>query len=211
MRARLEAELSGSEELQLADDPPTDSEKRAIVERQTLELRVRRDNLAAEERVLRKEIAGLEQSIRGYEAQVTSNERRMALFTEELQDKSALFDRNLVRKTDVLALRRAEAGLAGDLGELTGRIADSKERIARADGRIAQLRSAAMQKAVQELRETEGELDDVAEQIRAAEDVVERIEVRSPVRGIVIKRHTHTAGGVVAPGATISSRCRRSF
>jgi hypothetical protein len=44
----------------------------------------------------------------------------LALLTEE-QDKSALFDRNLVRKTDVLALRRAEAGLDGDLGELMGR------------------------------------------------------------------------------------------
>ena len=41
------------------------------------------------------------------------------------------------------------------------------------------------------------------EQIRAAQDVVERVEVRSPVRGIVVKRHFHTAGGVVTPGAVI--------
>ena len=108
-----------------------------------------------------------------------------------------------MRKTEVLALQRAEAGLAGDLGELIGRIADANERIARAEQQIAHLHSAAMQKTVEELRETETELDDVHEQIRAAQDVVERVEVRAPVRGIVVKLHFHTAGGVVAPGAII--------
>ena len=33
--------------------------------------------------------------------------------------------------------------------------------------------------------------------------MVERIEVRSPVRGIVVKQNFHTAGGVVGPGAVI--------
>ena len=69
--------------------------------------------------------------------------------------------------------------------------------------RIAHLHATAIQKTVQELRETETELDDVAEQIHAAQDVVERIEIRAPVRGVVVKRHFHTAGGVVAPGAVI--------
>ena len=60
-----------------------------------------------------------------------------------------------------------------------------------------------MQKAIEELRATETELDDVQEQIRAAQDVVDRIEVRAPVRGIVVKLNQHTAGGVIAAGAVI--------
>ena len=60
-----------------------------------------------------------------------------------------------------------------------------------------------MQKAIEELRATETELDDVQEQVRAAQDVVDRIEVRAPVRGIVVKLHQHTPGGVVAAGAVI--------
>ena len=206
MKARLEAEMSGTDAL---ETPPAlaanaaDTDVKAILDRQNLELRARRSSLAAEELVLRREIAGLEESIRGYQAQVTSNQQRMALFEEELKDKNALLDRSLVRKTEVLALRRSEAALAGDLGELTGRIADANERIARANQRIAHLHAAAIQKTVQELRETETELDDVAEQIHAAQDVVKRVEVRAPVRGVVVKRHFHTAGGVVAPGAVI--------
>jgi HlyD family secretion protein len=114
-----------------------------------------------------------------------------------------LYKSNLIRKTEVLVLQRAEAGLVGDLGELISRIADSKERIARADQRIVHLKSVAVENAVQELREVEQELDDLHEQIRAAQDVVDRTEVRAPERGIVVKVNYHTVGAVVAPGAVI--------
>jgi HlyD family type I secretion membrane fusion protein len=44
---------------------------------------------------------------------------------------------------------------------------------------------------------------DLREQIIAAQDVVERTEVRAPVRGIVVKLNQYTPGGVVAPGGVI--------
>jgi len=180
-----------------------DSEVKAILERQRAELRARRASLATEESLLGKQIAGLEESIRGYQAQVQSTKDRIALFAEELKDKNSLLGQQLVRKSDVLALRRSEASLGGDLGEYLGRIADSKERIAQANERIAQLHSTALRDAIKELRETEADLDDVEEQMRAAQDVVDRVDVRSPVRGIVVKKNFHTPGGVVSPGAVI--------
>jgi HlyD family type I secretion membrane fusion protein len=206
MKARLEAETRSSETIETPaalSETVRDPEVKAIIERQRAELRARRANLATEENVLRKQIAGLEESINGYQAQVQSTTGRIALFAEELKEKNSLLGQQLVRKSDVLALRRAEAGLGGDLGEFIGRIADSRERIAQANEKIAQLRSTALRDAIKELRETETDLDDVEEQIRAAQDVVNRVDVRSPVRGIVVKSNFHTPGGVVAPGAVI--------
>jgi HlyD family secretion protein len=206
MQARLEAEIRGSSTFEMPaalSEHAADPDVKSIVDRQRVELRARRESLAGEEIVLRKEIAGLEESIQGYKAQVDSTKQRMALFAEELHDKKQLYDRQLLRKTEILVIQRAEASLSGDLGELMGRIADSKERVARAHQRISQLHSAAIQKAVEELRQTETELDDIQEQIRAAKDVMERTEVRAPVRGIVVKSHFHTAGAVAAPGAVI--------
>jgi membrane fusion protein, type I secretion system len=206
MKTRLEAEMgaSGTIETPAAfSRSRRDPEIEAILERQRIELRARQDSRATEEAVLRTEIAGLQESIRGYQAQVQSTKDRIALFAEELKDKNMLLDQQLVRKTDVLALRRSEASLGGDLGEYLGRIADSKERIAQANEKIAQLHSTALRDTIKELRETETDLDDVEEQIRAAQDVVDRVEVRSPVRGIVVKKNFHTPGGVVAPGAVI--------
>jgi HlyD family type I secretion membrane fusion protein len=60
-----------------------------------------------------------------------------------------------------------------------------------------------MQKTIEELRQTETELDDVREQIGASRDVLERIDVRSPDRGIVVRVNYHSNGAVVAPGAVI--------
>ncbi|MGE3934315.1 MAG: HlyD family type I secretion periplasmic adaptor subunit [Rhodospirillaceae bacterium] len=206
MKARLEVEVEAGGTLAMpaalaavADD----AEARAIFDRQRVELLARRASRAAEELVLEKEIAGIEDSIQGYEAQLKSTRRRVALLNEELADKKQLFDKNLVRKTDLLTLQRTEAGLGGDMGELLGRIADANERVARANQRIVHLRSAAVEAAVEELRRTETELDDVQEQIRAARAVVDRVEVRAPARGIVVKLNYHTSGAVVAPGAVI--------
>ena len=206
MKARLEAELDGRPTFTMPDSLAAeahDPELRAIIERQALELRARRTKLANEEEVLRKEIAGLQESTGGYNAQADSTKERLSLFTEELRDKQRLLAQQLVRRGEVLALRRSEAALTGDLGETLARLGDVKERIARAEQQIAQLRSAAMQKTIEELRTTETELDDLHEQIRAARNVVERIEVRAPVRGIVVKLNHHTPGGVVGAGAVI--------
>jgi HlyD family secretion protein len=148
-------------------------------------------------------VAALSESIGGYKAQTEAVERRLKLFTEELADKQTLLDRQLARKTEVLALRRAEADLAGSRGELLGRVADSRQRIARAEQQISELRSAATQKAIEELRETESELDDVREQIGASRDVVERVNIRAPERGVIVRVNYHTRGAVVAPGAII--------
>jgi membrane fusion protein, type I secretion system len=205
-QARLQAELNGLDEIEVpralaanADD----AELRDIFERQRFELRARRNTLADQEKVLRNEIAGTKETIQGYEAQTKSTQERLALFTEELKDKNKLLESQLVRKAEVLTLQRAEASLVGDLGEIMGRIADAKERVSQATHQIAQIHSAAVQKAVEELRQTETELDDVQEQIGAAQDVVERTDVRAPVHGIVVKLNFHTFGGVAAPGAVI--------
>jgi HlyD family type I secretion membrane fusion protein len=206
MKARLEAEMNSSETIEIPaafSGSARDPEVKAILERQRAELRARRASLATEESLLGKQIGGLEESIRGYQAQVQSTKDRIALFAEELKDKNSLLGQQLVRKSDVLALRRSEASLGGDLGEYLGRIADSKERIAQASEKIVHLHSTALRDAIKELRETEADLDDVEEQIRAAQDVVDRVEVRSPVRSIVVKKNFNTPGGVVSSGAVI--------
>lgn len=206
MKARLEAEASGKDDFALPSfGNPSESveEVPSIYASQRTELKARRARIADEEAVLRREIAGLQQSIGGYEAQAKATEERLDLFGQELKDKSELLERQLVRKTEILALRRAEAGLSGELASLVARAADARERVSRAEQQISQLKSAALQKSLEELRATDTELDDVNEQIRAARDVMDRIEIRAPVAGIVVRLLHNTKGGVVGAGAVI--------
>jgi HlyD family type I secretion membrane fusion protein len=75
--------------------------------------------------------------------------------------------------------------------------------VSRAEQQISHIKSAALQKSLEDLRATETELDDVNEQIRAARDVMDRIEIRAPVAGIVVRLLHNTVGGVVAAGAGV--------
>lgn len=204
--ARLTAEIELADEMTLpralaaeVADPAVE----LIYQAQKVEFNARRVSLMGQAEVLRKEIAGLLEGIRGYQSQVTSTHARQALFDEELKAKNSLADQQLIRRSEILALRRSEVSLSGELGDLIGRIGDAKERIARAEQQIVQLRSTATQKAIEELHRAESELDDVTEQIRAVQDIVERIDIRSPVRGTVVKLNQYTVGGVVAPGGNI--------
>ena len=69
MKSRLEAEIDGRPSFTMPDElaaGAADPEIRSIFERQAVELRARRLKAASEEEVLRKEIAGLQESIGGY-------------------------------------------------------------------------------------------------------------------------------------------------
>jgi len=205
-QARLESELAGKTTFALpetSDININDPEVQTIIDRQQLELVSRRNKTENEEAVLRKEIAGVNESIAGYQAQIKATQERLDIFGQELKAKNALLERDLIRRTEVYSVQRDEAALTGQLGELVGRVADSRQQVARAEQQIASLHSSNTQKEVEDLRQTESDLDDVTEQIRAAKDVVERTDIKAPVRGIVVKLNQHTHGGVVAAGSTI--------
>lgn len=205
-QARLESELAGKTTFALpetSDININDPEVQTIIDRQQLELVSRRNKTENEEAVLRKEIAGVNESIAGYQAQIKATQERLDIFGQELKAKNALLERDLIRRTEFYSVQRDEAALTGQLGELVGRVADSRQQVARAEQQIASLHSSNTQKEVEDLRQTESDLDDVTEQIRAAKDVVERTDIKAPVRGIVVKLNQHTHGGVVAAGSTI--------
>jgi HlyD family secretion protein len=205
-RARLEAQINDREAFEVPaalTGGDASAEVASILTRQQAELTGLRQKMAAEQDVLRKEIAGLEEVIRGYRTQLGAASERLSLFQEEARDKSVLFEKQLIKKTDMFNVRRLESGAASEVAELTTRIADASEKIARANQQITSLQTTALQKAIEELRTTETELDDVQEQVRAARDVVERTAVHAPVKGAVVKLNYHTQGGVVAAGGVI--------
>ena len=80
--ARLKAEINGTDKMEM---PPavmaasSDPEVQAIVKGQEDALAANKASLADQEEVYRKEIAGLNESIQGYQAQATSNRSRLSL------------------------------------------------------------------------------------------------------------------------------------
>ena len=64
-----------------------------------------------------------------------SVKQQVDLIREELAGKSTLLPGGLIKKSELLALQRAEANLIGEIGRLGGDVGDAKARIARTEKR----------------------------------------------------------------------------
>jgi HlyD family type I secretion membrane fusion protein len=86
---------------------------------------------------------------------------------------------------------------------MTGEIGDATERIARTRQQIEALRNATVKQAVEQMHEVAAEFTDLRERVRAAQSVVDRVNITAPVHGVVVKMRYHTPGGVIEPGKII--------
>lgn len=181
----------------------SDPEVKKIVEGQHLEFEARQDELRTQIAVLRKRIDAVHEEITGLEAQRKASSSQLALIEEEIGDQSSLLEKGLSRKTSLLALKRAKAKLEGERGATIAQIGRAKERITETESQIIHLRSQSVQRSVEELRKVEADFDDVSQSVMAATDILTRLEVRAPVRGIIVKLSHHTPGGVIRAGEEI--------
>ena len=206
MQARLDAERRSKDEITFPksltaalDDP----EVREISEGQEYEFQARQAAVASEIDVLNQRIAAIEQEISGVNFQHVAAVSQLTFIERELTGKQTLYDKGLTDLPTLLALKRAEAKLTGEGGQATAEIGRAKERIAETRSQIIHLKHARIEKAAEDLRDVESELDDVQERIKAASDVLTRTEIKAPVRGIVVKLAHHTSGGVISAGQEI--------
>ncbi|WP_181705064.1 HlyD family type I secretion periplasmic adaptor subunit [Chthonobacter rhizosphaerae] len=205
--ARLTAEMLDRDALEippaLKGSAASDPDVAAIVEAQTLAFEARRATLRSELDAVDDGVAALNERIGGSRIQLAAVRDQLALIKDELGNKEGLLKKGLIRRAEVLALRRAQSALEGDVGRLQGDIGDAHERIARAREQALGLRKAAVKQAVEQLHEVRAELNDLREMIRAAEDVLNRSLILAPSRGVVVKLRYHTPGGVIEPGKPI--------
>ena len=205
-RARLRAEAEERPEITFPAElleHSNDPDIKSIIENERTTFKARRDQLISEIAILKQGIAAFEERIAGGKAQLKAVNAQLTYIDEELKGKAALYAKGLMQKPQLLAVQRAQARLTGEVGRLLGDIGDNKERIARAKRQVAHVKFQRVEKAVDELHETESEIRDVRERLRAAQDVLKRIEINAPVRGVIVKMKYHTPGGVIEAGKDI--------
>jgi len=201
--ARLVAERDG---LRAIDSPPELTARadnpavRDALAGQRSIFESRRRVMAEREGILDRTIAGLREEIAGLEGQIAAADRQRALIEEELAGAQALLDRGLLDRPRVLELQRGMAEIDGDVSEHRGDIASARQAIEEARLRLAELRATATTEVVAELREVRARAYELSQELAAAEDVLARTEIRSPIDGTIVGLKVHTVGGVIAEG-----------
>ncbi len=207
LEARLVAEVEQAEVVAFPDEllarAEINSDLAATLASERLGFDARRDTIASEIASLQAGMDALRERLQGSQVQRAATAAQLLMIEEELADKERLLEAGISRKADVLALRRAQAGLQGEIGRLVGEIGDSKERSARIAVQIAGIRNDARRAAIESLHQTRAEIDDIRERRRAAMNILARARIEAPVSGTVVKLRYNTPGGVIEAGKAI--------
>ena len=157
----------------------------------------RTSNTKSQKSQLDERITGLKEEIAGLTKQAQSKSREIELIGKELTGLEELERQRLVPTSKIMALRREAARLEGERAQLQASAGSSKVKITEIEMQRIGVEQSTKSDIVKELRETEGKLIELQERRTAAEDQLRRIDVKSPVDGVVHQMTVFTVGGVV--------------
>ena len=130
--------------------------------------------------------------------------RSADIFPEELEVREKLYREGLTSKIAYLDAKRQLNTARGELSDLISERERATEAIKESESRLAEIETEAREQALAELSESANELIQVEEALIEAKDRVRRLDIVTPVRGIVKGLRVHTVGGIVPPGEVIS-------
>lgn len=159
--------------------------------------------LNGQKSILEQQIAQYRQQIKGYQAIEVAKETQLKLVREELNDISSLLKDGYVTKARVLSLQEQEGQLEGDRGQALAEMARAQQGIGEANRQILQLNKQRQEEVSKDLDALEGQLNDLKQKLIAAQDVVRRLNIVSPIDGTVTNLAVHTVGGVIGPGSVL--------
>jgi membrane fusion protein, type I secretion system len=205
-RARLASERDQANELVFAADllaRAHEPDLAAAIDSERKLFELRRSARLGRKSQLKERIAQLEQEIRGYTALQEAKAEEIELIQRELEGVRALWNKNLVQISRLIALEREAVRLKGERAQSVAAIAQSRGKIGEIELQIIQINQDLSSEVARELREVDAKIGEFVERKVAAEDQLKRIDIRAPQDGVVHQLAVHTIGGVVPPGEAI--------
>lgn len=189
-RARLEAERDDRPDITFPDEllalAAARPEVQEQIEGQRRLFAARADTLARTvEQLARRREQTLSQ-IEGIAAQSDALVRQLELINEELANQQSLLDKGLAQAPRVLALRREEARLAGQVGELKANKAQAEGRVTEVELEVLRLSAQRREEATEQLRDIGTQELELAERQRSLAERIARLDIRAPVSGRVL-------------------------
>lgn len=205
-QARLEAEYNDREQIEFPDDLLAgrgDPSVAELIATQVNLFNERRDARNSKVAILEGRMEQLRSEIAGLDGSIAAQDEEIGLLSEEIGDLKKLFAKGIVPKARLLSLQRRAAEIEGARSRNSAARLRAHQEIHEARLQIAGLRTERAREAAAQLDEVRSTLQDLGEQLRAAEDVGARAAVVAPHAGLVVNRRVHTPGGVVAPGEAL--------
>lgn len=200
---RLEAERDGTDAITLhellAEELVIRPDIQRLVDGQERLFRTRVEAGTQAVEQLEKRKSQIASQVEGIVAQQDALGLQLDLLEDELASQQDLLDKGLAQASRVLALRREDARLRGQFGELTASSAESEGRITEIDLEILRLRTQREEEAITQLRDLQAQVFELQEDRLTLLDQLSRLEITAPVSGLVFGLTVFAERAVLRP------------
>ncbi len=205
--ARLEAERDELDEIVFPEEllalEATDPVVQRQLSGQRRQFEASRLSLEEERDLLNEQIAQIGSRIEGIDAQLEALHLRKELVSQELANQESLLERGLSQAARVLQLRSEEASLLGEIGKLNADIAELKGQIAAIRIELVKLKTGTVRNAIATLRDLQYSEIELSERRRSLLDKLSRLDIKTPVSGIVHATRVFALRSVIQPAQSI--------
>ena len=200
-RGRLEAQRDEAETIRfpatLVEAASMNADAQELMDGQQNLFEARRDSVAREREQLAKQANQIEDQIKGIRAQETSLAAQLNLIEPQLVNQQRLLDSGLAQAASVLRLQQEKASLTGEIGRLIASRAQAEGRITEIEIVGLKLGTSGREEAITQLREIRYRELSLVEQRRALLALIDRLDIRAPVSGIVYSMQVTTPRSVI--------------
>ena len=204
-RARLLAERDGAESVDFrALTAQSDYAKlNEVILAQTNLFESRKRLVDGQVAVLRKRIVQLQREADALAVERHSKERQLALIRDQVGTAQTLMNKGLGLRPRLLGLQGEAARLEGERDDFAAKIAQVNQSVASTELEIANVTFRNLDEVASDLRDTEGDIRSVSQEMAAVGDALARTVVRAPQDGVVVGLRVHTIGAVIGGGDDI--------
>lgn len=136
--------------------------------------------------------------------QLKGVDQQLVILAEVIRMRAELLAKGLQSKVIYLDNQREMARQQSERGRLVAQLAAAEKTLRETETRIAERHASLHKEAVDELAKAAAELGEVREALSRLYDRVTRLEIESPVRGLVQNLRIHNAGAVIPPGGVVN-------
>jgi HlyD family secretion protein len=181
----------------------TDPDFQAFLANQLAQFAVQRQGLSERQAILGRRIGQLDQEVAAIERENEGLREQLDIVSEEMADKAQLLAQNLIRKPELLALRRLASQLKSQIASNEATIARAAQKAEEIELQILSLKTDFQDMLAKDLVRVNSELAQLEESMTSSRDVFRRTEIFAPVSGRVHNLRFETIGGIVRPGERI--------
>jgi protease secretion system membrane fusion protein len=177
-----------------------------LISAMTLQQRLfstRRAALLGEASILRENILGAEEQLKGLRQIQGSRSAQVSFLKQEMDGVRSLAAEGYVTRNRLLELERSGADLSAALSQNIADIGRTRNQIAELKLRILQLEQDYQKEVQSQLSDIQKEATALADRLRVLDYEVANTVIRSPIDGVVLGLNVSTVGGVIQAGSKI--------